>query len=69
MSLTQKRLDQIIVQSKRRHKAKMKRLSLAFLGKRAEQQPQDILADLEEQGVVLEEGDIILEPGEQNRGV
>jgi len=69
MTVSQKRLDQLIVQSKRRHKAKMERLNLAFLAKRAEEQPQDLLADLEKQGVVLEEGDIILEPGDQNYGV
>ena len=34
--MTQKRLDQLIVQARRRHKAKMEKLSLAFLGKRAD---------------------------------
>ena len=36
--MNQRRLDQLIVQSKRRHKAKMKRLYDKFLGKRAEEE-------------------------------
>lgn len=39
--MTQKRMDQLIVQAKRRHKAKMEKLGLAFLGKRAEQESAD----------------------------
>ncbi len=34
--MNQKRMDQLIVQAKRRHKEKMKKLTLAFLGKRAD---------------------------------
>jgi len=34
--VNQRRLDQLIVQSKRRHKAKMENLYKNFLGKRAE---------------------------------
>ena len=34
--MNQRRLDQLIVQSRRRHKAKMERLRKNFLGKRAE---------------------------------
>ncbi len=33
---SQRRLDQLIVQSRRRHKAKMERLYKNYLGKRAE---------------------------------
>ena len=36
MAVTQKRMDQLIVQAKRRHKERMVRLMEAFLGKRAE---------------------------------
>jgi len=46
-------LPQLIVQAKRRHKAKMERMSMAFLGKRADiarddfgrEVPQDDLAE------------------------
>ncbi len=37
--MNQRRMDQLIVQAKRRHKKKMEKLSLAFLGKRAEAAP------------------------------
>jgi hypothetical protein len=34
--MNQKRMDQLIVQAKRRHREKMEKLTLAFLGKRAD---------------------------------
>lgn len=39
--MNQKKMDQLIVQAKRRHKIKMEKLGLAFLGKRAEQENID----------------------------
>ena len=42
--MTQKRLDQLIVAARRRHKAKMERLRLAFLGKRAELEKEELNA-------------------------
>ena len=37
--MNQRRRDQLIVQARRRHKAKMERLNKNFLGKRAEDSP------------------------------
>jgi len=36
MAITEKRMDQLIVQAKRRHRERIERLRQAFLGKRAE---------------------------------
>lgn len=47
--MNQKRMDQLIVQAKRRHRAKMERLRVAFLGKRAELEKEIAPDDLAEE--------------------